>query len=124
MRSPVADADVTRRNRSKLTILYRRPNEWLAWAYGVNPESIEAEVSSCRSSTLSPWIWYGPTAIAEWMINNPRAKDGSIPQTVIQQAKTDLAEEIARITPWLHWLEDFLKGLETAKPRKAARVKS
>jgi hypothetical protein len=109
-----------------LTVLYRRDCEWRVFENEVPPAEIDAAESRCKLGTASPWIWWGPKAIADWMVENPRKRPEDIPRGVLTRAKAQMEAEIKRLKRTLDTLTLVSQGIaprptkrEVGKAQKA-----
>jgi hypothetical protein len=104
-----------------LTMLYRSTNVWNVFEEAITPQEIPSVMRSCKLSTLSPWIWYGPPAIAAWLVENPTAKEEDMPRKVILAAQKQMDVEIELLTPALAMVKDLRKGLKVRPTKREVR---
>lgn len=76
-----------------VTVLYREPNEWHVFDEHITPQEIESVVRSCKRATMSPWVWWGAPAIADWLVTNPTAPEESMPVRVRRAALAQMKKE-------------------------------
>jgi hypothetical protein len=102
-----------------LTMLYRTAGVWNVFQENIAPQEIPSVHRSCKLSTLAPWIWWGPSAIAAWMVENPTANEAEMPRRVILEAQKQMDREVALLTPALELVKSLREGLKlVVRPTK------
>lgn len=105
-----------------LTMLYRTANVWNVFEEAITPQEIPSVHRSCKLATLAPWIWWGPPAIAAWLVENPKAKEADMPRRVILEAQKQLDIEVALLTPALELVKSLRQSLVVRPTKREARA--
>jgi aryl carrier-like protein len=81
-----------------VTVLYRTTNKWNVFDEHITPQEIESVVRSCKLATMSPWVWWGAPAIADWLVANPTTKEEEMPVRVRRAAlkQVQVEEELLK----------------------------
>lgn len=109
---------------SGLTVLYRARNEWRVFEEAVTPQEIPSVVQSCKSATGSPWIWWGPPALAVWQVDNPNAsEEETVPRRVIIESQKQMDVEISLLTPALELVKGLRRELVVRPTKREVRQK-
>lgn len=86
----------TSKKSGGFTVLYRTTNRWHVYADTVTPQEVEDTVRQCKLATMSPWVWFGPPALATWMVEDPTEDEKNTPRSVLVTAlqQMDLEQKV------------------------------